>query len=247
MMSCTQNSQNPERSVYEKGFPLGLLGFNINDTVYALLRYDYTDRYEAAGNVEVNAAVQAFLADSVGFVNATSVSVNSQSLTNVNSGSTYVGQYHLNGPIVGTGQNPTASWNVVGYLGSTFDQLFSLAPRFNISSFEFLDTVSISNGYSRSYSNLVSGDSIEVLLLLDSFYSSEYIHPDSTTGSGDIGKVVGDNGSISFTSSELANFTPYRIYNLIIQRAKYETSSYQGKKIGLVSRHSETTMIYLVP
>ena len=246
--ACSEpQSSGPAQNGGKGGFPAGFLGFNGTDTIYALLRYDYTDDVIPGGGLNPNAAVQAFLRDSLRFVNATSVSANTQALTNAYNGSNLTGQYSLDGPNVSTSSNPTVAWSIVGYLGSNFSQTYDLAPRFNVSGLAFIDTVSKATGLTKSYSNIVSGDSIVVALEFESLLSGEYIHPDSTTGDGYVVKTTTDNGSVSISSSELSALTPHRLYKFSIQRAKYATTTYQGKKIGVVSVYSITNWIYLAP
>lgn len=246
--SCSDGTSPTSHESLRKGLPTSLLGTNSSDTIHAFLRYDYCDDVEPDGMLDPNAAIQAFLADDNGFVNATSVSANSQLLKNMFLGKVFTGQYDLDGPNVGTTDNPSVDWSITGYLGSSLTTTFSLAPRFSFSASKFIDTVSKSGGLWRTYSNGINAaDSVDIAMVFDNLFTTEYIHPDSATGGGYVVKFVSDDGSIGLSSAEIAHLTPYRMYYLKFGRARDSVMSYQGRKVLLSSRYTTGSLIYLIP
>lgn len=238
LQSCSDGGSSPRDDRNTIGNPSSIINGLTSDSIVALLTYEYSRDYFNGGSFPYLKA-SAYLSDMSQFVNASSVSVESQSLSNSIGGT---GQYLLETPTsVVTGASPSVSWSIAGYLGNTFSHSFSVPGTFNLTNFSVGDDIDQSTGITITYSNSTSSDSIDVVVRYDKNLTKAVIHPDSTSGGGELARVEPNDGSITLSPSDLAGLKSNRIYNLLFIRKVYDTTSYLGHKIG---HYSTYTMNY---
>lgn len=218
------------------------LGIATTDSLVGLLVYSTGVLHESDAEPMESSVVQGFFANNDGFKDVTSAQVNNQALSRV-----YEGQYVLDNPTVPTGSNPTLSWIVSGFLGSTYSKTYDLAKPMELSTFGYLDTVHASSGASIGYSGSNGSGNLTVTVTYDKALSEVEIHADSTSGGGYFEKVVSDGGTISLTTSDLSTLTPYRVYNLEFTHDAYTSEIYQGAKVGHYTSYSVFVSFILEP
>lgn len=228
----------------ERSGPINPKTFGIatTDSLFGLLIYRAAILHLSEAGVTQSTVVQGFFADSDSLKSVTSAKVNDQFLTAL-----YEGQYILDDVTVPNGSSPTLSWEVTGFLGSTFSKTYDLAKPMSLTSFGYLDTVDASAGASIGYSGSYGSGELLVTVSHDKALSESEINPDSTTGGGYFVKKISDGGTITLSPSDLSSLTPYRVYMLEFTHDAYNTDEYQGAKVGHYTSYSVITWFVLVP
>jgi hypothetical protein len=143
----------------------------------------------------------------------------------------------------------TIAWAVSGYQGGSISDLDTLPSAINITNHSAGDTVSKSAGFSISYTGYDGGDVIAVASY-DAGLTIAYLGTSATykTGQGAYTENGSDNGSISFPSSDLSNFSTGNIIRVSVKHWEYHpTTSSNGIKVGVASLISEDIPLYLAP
>lgn len=189
---------------------------------------------------DISTLANAYFTNSSGWVSPSSVSINSQSLSALSTGSFSHG-------------NPTApsspytlNWSAVGYLGSTLSLTQTLPSPMSYSTFTSGDTISKSIGATIAYSGNDGGMLFGHILVHGSL-NAYLISPDSVPALLPRTFAQTDNGSASITPAILSSLTPNRWYWLKLSHYTYKRETYQGEQVGMDASFDVSAYFYLKP
>lgn len=145
--------------------------------------------------------------------------------------------------------NSLGNWVIGGYQGGNGSFSDSLPPLMTITNVKAGDTVSKSSGFTIQYSGYGGGD-LQVSAVYDAGLTRFMVDTSEWpfNGSGQTRKFVSDNGSFSFTASDLSGFTTGKIIRVTLLHWAYTTHRTSNNLlVGSLSTVEEQMPLYLAP
>lgn len=218
------------------------LGVPSDDALIGLLIHDYSQRYTEYTGPARTARAAACFADHDSLRDVGMVSVNSQTLDVAGQGT-----YRLERTTIPPGSSPTLRWMVIGLQGSSFARTYEMGRPIDLDRFSFLDTMSVDKGASLRYNGAYNNGEMTVTITPNQTLTARYVHPDSSTTASMMLFKVRDDGTITFTKDRLAGLIPNRVYDLKLEHAAYQTTTFQKGLVGHYATASTTVSFLLKP
>lgn len=177
-------------------------------------------------------------------VGVSSVSVNSQALTQASGGSIY---NNMSNAVFNSASPTSASWSVSGYQGGSLTDAATVPALMNVTNLSPGDTVSASSGFTVDYTNHAGGDLLATASFDGTFTRIWGDSAISQSGHGGTSKYSTDNGSISFSSSDLSGITTGGFISVVLVHYEYHVNKSGPLPVGVLSSSAMRIPLFLKP
>lgn len=240
LYSCDNSSvidgKNPLSDIAKS---LSLQNDSCDAVLYAIGSYDYMN---PSNN---NVYVSAYLTDGYNFVDPTFISANNSLLVNMDEDDPAVGQLHgIFEPFPQT-QPYVISWVINGWAGYNYFGEQILANPMLFTSLNYLDTISASNGLNISYTGAEMTGYVDIRIT-HAIGENDIFLGNYPVGYKSISLRTVDDGSVSISSTDIANLPKNYYYEIILSHSKSSTETISNRKLLKHSDYITSTCIYLI-